>query len=191
MKIWDKIKIVFMLTNTTSILWPMDQGVFSTFKFHFVRNTFHKTVIVTPQVPPCPWDSPGENTGVGCHGLLRCVEGKREREVARSCSTLPDPVDRGLPGSSAHGSFQARGLEWVAVAFSGDPGSDPCFPNRRRLNPCDCVRLREYGDDGDDPNAPVSTVEPEGGCVLGMIPRCQLSTARTRPRAPCGRHVIR
>ena len=143
------------------------------------------------QAPPCPWDSPGENTGVGCHGLLRCVEGKREREVARSCSTLPDPVDRGLPGSSAHGSFQARGLEWVAVAFSGDPGSDPCFPNRRRLNPCDCVRLREYGDDGDDPNAPVSTVEPEGGCVLGMIPRCQLSTARTRPRAPCGRHVIR
>ena len=103
------------------------------------------------------------NTGVGCHGLLRCVEGKREREVARSCSTLPDPVDRGLPGSSAHGSFQARGLEWVAVAFSGDPGSDPCFPNRRRLNPRDCVRLREYGDDDDDdPNAPVSTVEPEG-----------------------------
>jgi hypothetical protein len=46
------------------------------------------------------------------------VEGKREREVARSCSTLPDPVDRGLPGSSVHGIFRARGLEWGAVAFS-------------------------------------------------------------------------
>ena len=99
---------------------------------------------------------------MGCHGLLQCVEGKREREVARSCSTLPDPVDGGLPGSSAHGSFQARGLEWVAVAFSGDPGNDPFFSNRRRLNPRDCVHLREYGDDDDDPNAPVSTVEPEG-----------------------------
>ena len=49
-EMYNKIKIVFMLTNTTSILWPMDQGVFSTFKSHFVRNTFHKTVIVTPQV---------------------------------------------------------------------------------------------------------------------------------------------
>ena len=47
------------------------------------------------------------------------MEGKREREVAQSCSTLPDPMDGSLPGSSAHGSFQARGLEWVAVAFSG------------------------------------------------------------------------
>ena len=49
------------------------------------------------------------------------------------------------------------------MAFSGDPGNDPFFSNRRRLNPRDCVRLRDYGDDDDDdPNAPVSTVEPEG-----------------------------
>ena len=53
-------------------------------------------------------------------GLLQCLEGKSEREVAQSCSTLPDPMDCGLPGSSAHGSFRARGLEWVAIAFSGD-----------------------------------------------------------------------
>ena len=67
---------------------------------------------------PRPWDSPGKNTAVGCHGLLQCMKVKREREVAQSCLTLPDPMDCSLPGSSAHGIFQARGLEWVAIAFS-------------------------------------------------------------------------
>ena len=103
---------------------------------------------------------------MGCHGLLQCLEGKSEREVAQSCATLPDPMDCGLPGSSAHGSFRARGLEWVAIAFSGDPGNDPFFAHRRRGNQSDCIRLREDGDgdddDDDDPNAPESTVEPEG-----------------------------
>ena len=64
-----------------------------------------------------PWDSPGKNTGVGCHGLLQCMKGKREREVAQLCSTLPDPMDCSLAGSFAHGIFQARGLEWVAFSF--------------------------------------------------------------------------
>ena len=65
-----------------------------------------------------PWDSPGKNTGVGCHGLLQCVKVKSEREVAQSCSTLSDPMDCSLPGSSVHGIFQARVLEWGAIAFS-------------------------------------------------------------------------
>ena len=43
---------------------------------------------------------------------------KSEREVAQSCPTLSDPMDYSLPGSSVHGSFQARVLEWVATAFS-------------------------------------------------------------------------
>ena len=60
-----------------------------------------------------PWDSPGKNTGVGCHFLLQCMKVKSESEVARSCPTLCDP-----PGSSVHGIFQARVLEWVAIAFS-------------------------------------------------------------------------
>ena len=42
----------------------------------------------------------------------------REREVAQSCLTLHDPIDCSPPGSSIHGSFQARALEWVAIAFS-------------------------------------------------------------------------
>ena len=67
---------------------------------------------------PCPWDSPGKNTGVGCHFLLQCMKGKSESEVAQSCLTLLDPMDCSLPGSSIHGIFQARVLEWGAIAFS-------------------------------------------------------------------------
>ena len=67
---------------------------------------------------PHPWDSPGKNTGVGCHFLLQCMKMKSEREVAQSCPTLCDPMDHSLPGSSVHGIFQARVLEWGAIAFS-------------------------------------------------------------------------
>ena len=66
----------------------------------------------------CPWDSPGKNTGVGCHFLLQCMKVKSESEVAQSCPTLRDPMDCSLPGSSVHGTFQARVLEWGAIAFS-------------------------------------------------------------------------
>ena len=67
----------------------------------------------------CLWDSPGKNTGVGCHFLLQCMKVKSESEVAQSCLTLCDPMDCSLPGSSVHGIFQARVLEWVAVALAG------------------------------------------------------------------------
>ena len=66
----------------------------------------------------CPRDSPGKNTGVGCHFLLQCMKVKSEREVVKSCLTLSHPMDCSLPGSSVHGIFQARVLEWGAVAFS-------------------------------------------------------------------------
>ena len=59
---------------------------------------------------PRSWDSPGKNTGVGCHFLLQCVKVKSESEVAQSCPTLSDPMDCSLPGSSVHGIFQARVL---------------------------------------------------------------------------------
>ena len=65
---------------------------------------------------PHPWDSPGKNTGVGCHFLLQCMKVKSEREVIQSCLTLSDCS---LPGSSVRGIFQARVLEWGAIAFSG------------------------------------------------------------------------
>ena len=65
-----------------------------------------------------PWDSPGKNTGVGCHFLLQCMKVKSESEVAQACPTLSDPMDCSPPGSSIHGIFQARVLEWGAIAFS-------------------------------------------------------------------------
>ena len=72
----------------------------------------------SPPGSPCPWDSPGKNTGVGCHFLLQCMKVKSENEVPRSCLTLRNPMDCSLPGSSIHGIFQARVLEWGALAFS-------------------------------------------------------------------------
>ena len=67
---------------------------------------------------PHPWDTPGKNTGVGCHFLLQCVKVKSESEVAQSCLTPSNPMDCSLPGSSIRGIFQARVLEWGAMALS-------------------------------------------------------------------------
>ena len=63
-------------------------------------------------------DSPGKNTEMGCHFLLQCMKVKSESEVTQSCLTLHDPIDCSLPGSSDHGIFQAKVLEWGAIAFS-------------------------------------------------------------------------
>ena len=68
-----------------------------------------------------PWDFPGKNTGVGCHFLPQCMKMKSESEVAQSCPALSDPMDYNLPGSSIHGIFQARVLEWLAISFSSFP----------------------------------------------------------------------
>ena len=74
---------------------------------------------VTPRQQPTrlphPWDSPGKNSGVGCHFFLQCMKVKSESEVAQSCPTLRDPMDCSPPGSSVHGIFQARVLEWGEV----------------------------------------------------------------------------
>ena len=67
---------------------------------------------------PRPWDSPGKNTGVGCHFLLQFMKAKSEREVAQSCPTLSGPMDCSLPGSSVHVIFQARVLEWGAIGLA-------------------------------------------------------------------------
>ena len=77
---------------------------------------------------PHPWDSPGKNTGVGCHFLLQCMKVKSESEVTQSCSTLRDPMDCSLPGSSVHGTFQARALEWNSHPHQASrlPGSHAC-----------------------------------------------------------------
>ena len=82
---------------------------------------------------PSPWDSPGKNTGVGCHFLLQCRKVKSESEAVQLCPTPSDPMDCSLPGSSVHGIFQARVLEWGAIAFSRASYSTHKLGGRRNL----------------------------------------------------------
>ena len=78
--------------------------------------------VVSDSVRPHPWDSPGKNTGVGCHFLLQRIRVKSESEVAQSCLTFGDPMDCSPPGSSVHEIFQARALECGAIALEVKAG---------------------------------------------------------------------
>ena len=90
----------------------------------------HVRLCVTHTRLPHPWDSPGKNTGVGHHFLLQCTKVKSESEVSQSCLTLSDPMDCSLPGSSVHGIFQARVLEWGAIHLLRDISLGcPNFPD--------------------------------------------------------------
>ena len=93
-------------------------------------SRFSHVRLCDPTRLPHLWDSPGKNTGVGCHFLLRYMKVKSEGEVAQSCLTLCDPMDCSLPGSSVHGIFQARTLEWGAIAFSIRRSELPSFHHR-------------------------------------------------------------
>ena len=74
---------------------------------------------------PRPWDSPGKNTGVGCHFLLQCMKVKSESEVAQSCPTLSDPVDCSLPGSLSMGF--SRQECWSGVPLPAVPNNSVCL----------------------------------------------------------------
>ena len=91
---------------------------------HFSRVRLCVTPKMSAYQAPRPWDSPGKNTGVGCHFLLQCMKVKSESEVAQSCPTLSNPMDCSPPESSVHGIFQARVLEWGAIAFSARCGKE-------------------------------------------------------------------
>ena len=98
-------------------------GFYQSLLLLLLLNRFSRVQLcATPQTAahqaPRPWDSPGKNTGVGCHFLLQCMKVKSESEVAQPCPTLCGPMDCSLPGSSVHGIFQASVLEWGAIAFS-------------------------------------------------------------------------
>ena len=82
---------------------------------------------------PRHWDSPGKNTGVGYHFLLQCMKVKSENEVTQSCPTLSDPTDYSPPGSSVHGIFQARVLEWGAISFSCDRVRSVLMSNKAEI----------------------------------------------------------
>ena len=106
------------------------QGIFQARVLEWGVIAFSYIILVvikfySPEFEPVgtdPWDSQGKNTGVGCHFRLQCVKVKSESKDAQSCPTLSNPIDCSLPDSSAHGIFQARVLEWVAIAFSDQNG---------------------------------------------------------------------
>ena len=79
---------------------------------------------------PRPWDSPGKNTGVGCHFLFQCMKVKSEREVTQSSPTLSDPMDCSLPGSSVHGF--SRQEYWSGVPLPS-PEQTPYLPQNVEL----------------------------------------------------------
>ena len=127
---------------------------------------------------PCPWDSPGKNTGVGCHCLLQCIKVKSESEVAQSCLTLSDPMDCSPPGPSVHGIFQARVLEWGAIAFS-DSGWGWA------LNPVTGVLIRKWENTQRRKEWRVRTeLQGRGPCEHGGRDWCDSATLQGTPGAP-------
>ena len=125
--LWCQIfsQLTYISSYWNFVPWPVIMLLLLLSCFSRVR------LCATPQTGeptrlPRPWDSPGKNTGVGCHFLLQCLKVKSEREVAQSCPTLSDPMDHSPPGSSIHGIFQARVLEWGAIA-------SPCDHVRRYI----------------------------------------------------------
>ena len=91
-----------------------------------------------------PWDSPGKNTGVGCHFLLQCMKVKRESEVTESCPTLSDPMDCSVPGSSVHGF--SRQEYWSGMPLPS-PKDTVQFSSVAQLCPtlCDSVNRSTPG----------------------------------------------
>ncbi|KAI4549237.1 hypothetical protein MG293_001567 [Ovis ammon polii] len=92
-----------------------------------------------------PWDSPGKDTGVGCHFLLQYMKVKSESEVAQSYPTLSDPMDCSLPGSSIHGIFQTRVLEYAQPSFSAAIVSLLCLRNKPPVKILQPVPIRRSG----------------------------------------------
>ena len=107
-KIWKQPKCP-SINKWTKKMWYIYNEHYSAMLLLLLSRFSHVRLRATPQTAanqaPRPWDSPGKNTGVGCHFLLQCMKVKSECEVAQSCLTLSDPMDCSLPGSSVHGIF--------------------------------------------------------------------------------------
>ena len=109
-RVFRSVGHIFRSLTAVLYWWPM---------FSFLRNC--------PMTHP--WDSPGKNSGVGCHFLLQCMKVKSESELIQSCTTLSDPMDCGLPGASVHGILQARVLGGVPLPSpdEGERGEWECW----------------------------------------------------------------
>ena len=137
---------------------------------------------------PRPWGSPGKNTGVGCHFLLQCMKVKSDSEVSQSCLTLSDPMDCSPPGFSVHGIFQARVLEWVAIAFSVStrrPNSNYTAPGWSWAHP-DIFKPGVFYPSGDFPHQSLSSVSE--AVSVAIYHRFCCSFSYNRETVLCG-HV--
>ena len=85
---------------------------------HFSRVQLYATPQTAAHQAPLSLGFSRQNTGVGCQFLLQCMKVKSESEVTQSCPILHHPMDCSPPAFSAHGTSQARVLEWVAIASS-------------------------------------------------------------------------
>ena len=117
----------------------LPEGYFLTaFHLLLLLSRFSRVRLCDPidSTPPglCPWDSPGKNTGVGCHFLLQCMRVKSESEVAQSCPTLRDPMDCSLPGSFVHGIFQASVLDGLPFPSPLPPTGESEFSVMKRIH---------------------------------------------------------
>ena len=130
---WTDYKIEIRVTDVENcgyqggkgrgINWEIGTEIYTLLLLLLLLHRFSRVrLCATPgtaaRQAPHPWGSPGKNTGVGCQFLLQCMKVKRESEVTQLCLIRSNPVDCSLPASSIHGIFQARVLEWGAIAFS-------------------------------------------------------------------------
>ena len=98
---------------------------------------------------PRPWDSPGKNTGVGCHFLLQCMKMKSESEVSQSCLTPSDPMDCSPSGSSNHSIWRVQ--ERVAITFSEFSSATAATSLQSCPTLCDPI-------DGSPPGSPIAGI---------------------------------
>ena len=115
-----------MATHSSILAWRISQteepdGLFCT-AAAAVAKSLQSCLTLCDPIDGAHQASPSlefsRNTGMGCHFLLQCMKMKSESEVAQSCPTLHDHMYCSLPGSSVHGIFQAKVMEWGAIAFS-------------------------------------------------------------------------
>ena len=112
------ITYIWTLSTASGLQLPSPSAAAAAAKSLQSCPTLCNPIDSSPPGSPRPWDSPGKNTGVGCHFLLQCMKVKRESQVTQSCPTLRDPMDCSLPGSSVHGVLQARTAGWVTMPSS-------------------------------------------------------------------------
>ena len=97
---------------------------------------------------------------------------KSERQAAQSCPTLSDPMDCSVPGSSIHGIFQARVLEWGAIAFSKSISKSTYSQKKKKKKPANSHPIWSWGSGVRDRKWENQVGNKQVTIVLGMTRKC-------------------